>query len=498
MIRCLASLLVAVSLLAGCEASTSPTPTGSPMQTIDGTPTAPPASPTTSVAPSSSMPPASSTANIPVHRSALQVGTGILMAPTPDGGLYVSIPAKRGSVVVLLDPAGVPRPGWPQALDHSTACTFLAAAADGSVRAICDATDLPPRSELEGPDVRAFALDADGRSMAGWPIVFRPVVTARVVGDVLTVLDSHPLTDDLVVPGQPSHELEVTTIGADGVPHEGVRVPISDVGCGAYSTIGPDGVAYTVDTFAGWCDDTTQDVADSSTVLAIGADGTPNGWPETLRGSASPAAYGPDGRIVLTVGSTTQATSRVTVVDPATHAVAGTSVQLPMATAEGGVDCIAGDPEAPLVSDDGTIFVTSEIDPRIFALDPQLKLLPGWPVTPSAPIVSPGIDESDGIQCHFPQRPAVGPDGTLYLPLQTTSRKRGGSLVAVGRDGRVVDGWPVALQKPGSAFWSVVVGVDGTVYALAIEPESGSRSSATVLAIAPDGMVRYRTTVVDQ
>lgn len=497
MIRCLASLLVAVSLLAGCGASTNPTPTGSQMQTIDGTPAAPQATATTSIAPSPSAPPAASTATIPVRRSALKVGTGILMAPAPDGGLYVSIPAKRGSVLLLLDPVGQVRPGWPQALEHSTACNFLATAADGSVRAICDATDLPPASELEGPDVRAFAYDADGRAMTGWPIEFRPAVAARVVGDVLTVLDSHPLTDDLVVPGQPSHELEVTTIGADGVPHDGVRVPISDVGCGAYSTIGPDGVAYIVDTFASWCDD-NQDIADSSTVLAIGTDGTPNGWPETLMGSASPAAYGPDGRIVLTVGSTAQATSRVAVVDPATHAVAGTSAKLPMATAEGGVDCNAGDPETPLVSDDGTIFVTSEIDPRIFALDADLKVLPGWPYTPSAPIVSPGINESDGIQCQFPQRPAVGPDGTLYLPLQTTSRRRGGSLVAVGRDGRVVEGWPVTPQKSGSAFWSVVVGPDGTTYALAVEPESGDRSSATILGVAPESTVRYRTTVVDQ
>jgi hypothetical protein len=47
------------------------------------------------------------------------------------------------------------------------------------------------------------------------------------------------------------------------------------------------------------------------------------------------------------------------------------------------------------------------------------------------------------------------------------------------------------------SFWSVVVGSDGTAYALAIERESGASSSATVLAIAPDGSVPYRATIID-
>ena len=52
-------------------------------------------------------------------------------------------------------------------------------------------------------------------------------------------------------------------------------------------------------------------------------------------------------------------------------------------------------------------------------------------------------------------------------------------------------GWPVELKRAGSEFWSVVVGPDGTAYALAIEPESSPTSSASILAIAPDSTVRY-------
>ena len=64
-----------------------------------------------------------------------------------------------------------------------------------------------------------------------------------------------------------------------------------------------------------------------------------------------------------------------------------------------------------------------------------------------------------------------------------------------------MDGWltagPVGLRRVGSAFWSVVVGPDGMVHALAIEREKSYTSSVTILGIAPDSTVRYTTTIVD-
>jgi hypothetical protein len=73
----------------------------------------------------------------------------------------------------------------------------------------------------------------------------------------------------------------------------------------------------------------------------------------------------------------------------------------------------------------------------------------------------------------------------------------GGSLVAVGPSCEAGCGWPVELRRPGAEFWSVVVGSDGTVYALAIEPESNDTSSASILAIAPDGTVVHTTTIIE-
>jgi hypothetical protein len=60
-----------------------------------------------------------------------------------------------------------------------------------------------------------------------------------------------------------------------------------------------------------------------------------------------------------------------------------------------------------------------------------------------------------------------------------------------------VPGWLVELQRPGAAFWSVVVGSDGIAYGLAIEPETGDVSSASILAIAPDSTVLYITTIIE-
>jgi hypothetical protein len=122
----------------------------------------------------------------------------------------------------------------------------------------------------------------------------------------------------------------------------------------------------------------------------------------------------------------------------------------------------------------------------------------GWPFRPAMPLVQ--RDEryvKEDAYCPSLAIPAVGPDSTLYLPLQGSDASVGGSIVAVGPDGRVRPGWPVELTRPGAEFWSVVVGSDGTVYALAIERESRDSSSATILAIAPDSTVRWASTIIE-
>ncbi len=144
------------------------------------------------------------------------------------------------------------------------------------------------------------------------------------------------------------------------------------------------------------------------------------------------------------------------------------------------------------------IVVFSEIDDSVFALDSSMHVVAGWPYEPSTPLVrrQPPLNP-DGIDCSSLAIPAMGRDGSTYMPLQARNATTGGNLVAIGPNGRVAPGWPMELRRPGAEFWSVVVGADGTAYALAIEPEGGNASSATILAIAPDSTVLWSTTIIE-
>jgi hypothetical protein len=406
------------------------------------------------------------------------------MAPGPNGTLFVAIPRTNGAVLALLDASGHPSLGWPIAIDDSSTCSLVLPVDDGSVRVLCDATDLPP-PELDVNDVRARAFDPAGRALAGWPVQLRPS-RGRLVGDTATFL-AVQLLGDVATPGRPTHEVRLTTVEADGSSHPGTAVPLFELCCEEYWAVDAEGggVGVTPD----WS-------AEVSEIRRIDAGGLRAGWPVQIDGVASGPSFGPEGRIVLTVGSFARRASRIVEIDKA--GLVSSSPQLPIGTAESGVDCIPGGPEPPPVAPDGGAFLVSEIDPRIFAVDPSLQVRAGWPFTPSMPLLRPdpwlGLE---GINCPPLAVPAVGPDGTLYLPLQARNAGVGGSIVAVGLDGSVRAGWPIELKRPGSEFWSVAIAPGGTVYGLAIEPEPEGRSSATILAIAPDGTILYRATIVD-
>jgi len=460
-------------------ASSSASPTSGP--SVDST--APP-----------SLPPEAS-ATLPVHGSARAIGEQILIAPGPGGTLFVSIPRPDGSVLAFLDERGQPRPGWPISVENTTACDTLLPVDDGSVRVICDATDLPP-PELHGVDARTHALDVVGQPMAGWPIELLPELhTARVVGTVMTLLQRIPW-GDVGQEGQPDGELRIDTIAPDGDLETGTPAEWFG-GCCAWE-IGPDGRAYGIELVSGMA----EGEAEVSEITALELAGIPAGWPASFDGIASGPAFGSGGRTVVTVGSYVRRTSRIIAFDRAGRAV--TSAELPIATGallEFGVDgtyeCGVPSPRPPLVAADGTIFVFSEVDTATLAIDASLELMRGWPYQPLAPFVDRYAPTEGDLTCGSLALPAVGLDSTLYLPLQARDESVGGSLVAVGPDGRVRPGWPVELRRPGSEFWSVTVGSDGTAYALAIEPEAGGASSASILAIAPDSTVRWTTTVVD-
>jgi len=413
------------------------------------------------------------------------------MAPGSDGTLFVSIPRSGGSVLALLDRSGRPGPGWPITVKNTTGCGLLLAVDDGSVRVVCNGTDLP-QFDNDPSDVRTFAFDAGGRSMAGWPVQLRPGA-GYMVGEELTFLEAQQGMD-MYNTGMVSHAAWVTTVAADGSLRRGVLVPMVATCCRDEWAVGPDGIAYGVESVGEWGDGS----AEVSRIMAFDLSGVRAGWPVKIDGITSGPAFGPGGKVVVTVGSEARGTSRVLVFERGGKAASASSIELPIATDPGPEWDCGSSMQPPLVSQDGTTFVVSEIDTAIFALDPSLKVRHGWPFEPATPLERPfPLRGDEGINCSSLALPAVGPDSTLYLPLQARAASVGGTVVAVGPDGKVRPGWPVELKRPGAEFWSVVVGSDGTAYALAIEPESAGKSSATILAIAPDSTVRYTTTIVE-
>jgi hypothetical protein len=272
-----------------------------------------------------------------------------MMAPGPDGTLFVSIPSPDGSVLALLDRSGQPRPGWPIEVTDSTSCGRPLPVDDGSVRVVCNGTDLPqPDNDLS--DVRAVAFDAGGRLMAGWPVELRPG-TGYVVGEELTYVEQQILTDMADVGITVSHEVWVTTVAADGSIRRGTPVPMVETCCGEQFALGRDGVAYGV----ARVDDGAEPGSAESQLTAIDLSGLRAGWPVSFDGIASGPAFGPDGQIVVTVGLLARKTSRVLVFDRGGEALASGSAELPIASgaivnSDGTYECGEPRPIPPIVA----------------------------------------------------------------------------------------------------------------------------------------------------
>jgi hypothetical protein len=374
------------------------------------------------------------------------------MAPGPDGGLYVVVTYPEyvpgwqgnGSILTLIDANGRPRAGWPIALpgwwcgDGGWYWPSPVMAADGSLRLMCYANANPdlPWHEWHG---FAFAVDPSGRPLNGWPVEL-PTLAAgsqmSMVGDTLVVRASEVGEWDQAA-NQFAGVWWLISVAADGSLRAGGRHEVPDTESYGFPRLGPDGIAYQ---------------------LAYSETGT----------KIRTFTFNPDGRILP---------------------VASGSVPFHTLSTWSGAG--PGSPAVVLAAD-GTTFLMSDDERTVYGLDPSGQVMTGWPYRAEPWLQWQGICPADTTGCgENLSHAAVGPGDVLYLPLA------GRSLVAIGPDGRVRPGWPVVLKRPGAEFWSVVVGSDGTAYALAIEPEAGGWSSATILAIALDGTVNYRATVVE-
>ena len=415
------------------------------------------------------------------------------MAPGSGGTLFVSVPRPGGSVLALLDHSGRPRPGWPITVKGSTECGLLSQLEDGSVRAVCTLEN--PAGNTFSP-IGAFAFDSTGRSLAGWPVDLgdhgvQGYSAGRMIGDEL-IVDAWATLGDAREAGI----AWIMRVAADGAVRNGTKVPLVSC-CDQRWAIGPDGVAYgSINQFGG-----APSAPKSAELLAVGFAGPSAGFPIVIDGLASEPSFDAAGRIHVTRATEVGGRARVFVFDPDGRAVGGSSDLGVRATDEcAGIEGSCEVPAAPLVGADGTTYVieANNNGTIVAGVSPSGRVMAGWPYRSDAGPQGTGACPH-GAACDSTNLavPAIGPDNILYLIHGAATARVGGSLVAVGRDGRVMAGWPVELKRPGAEFWSVIVGSDGTAYALAIEPETGDSSSATILAIAPDSTVLYRTTIID-
>ncbi len=477
-------------------------PTPNPFPSLESS--APPSASTDpSAAPTSetpSPPPDTTVGSLGIRGSAADTGIRIRMAPTSDGGLYVSVPVKKGTVLTLLDSSGASHDGWPVTLAGAASCESVLVVEDGSVRLVC--TMMSGDDGLPAP-IQAYAFDRAGRSLSGWPVVLadhdaEAYVDARVIGDKVAVFAMAPFVAP-DVQNEPRGRYFVMVIAVDGTVRNGFKYNPSETSLEQIA-FGPDGRAYSVISVS---DDDPFLPTWHAQLYPWGYD-TAGFEPNTvmLQGIASRPAFDGSGRIWMVVATEPGGPARLEAYDQQGLEAIDGPFDLGFAALSRciGAEGTCLEPASPLVGSDGTSFVFGGDPTNIMAVAVPTSggTLPGWPYRSDRGYQA--IDPCPaGAACDAVTlaAPALGPDNTLYLIQAAADDIEGGSLVAVGADGRVVDGWPVGLKRKGAAFWSVVVGADGTVYALAVEPEADRGSSATIVAMRPDSTVRYRTTVID-
>ncbi len=469
-------LLVAACAIPPASPSTSPS-----SSSLEAPGSSPPASivatATTLLSPSPTLllPPAS--ASLPVRGSGEEIAGQFQMTPGPEGGLYVLISTERRSVLALLDSSGQPGPGWPIALDD-TWCFLPAAADDGSVRLVC--------GFYGGTIGPAFAFEQDGRLRAGWPVelVGGPSAAEPVVDGGELYVVAVDLVEGVTV--------QLVAIAADGSFRTGTQAetPPSNQQ-DRNMELGPDGTGYLL----AYPNDPTGDTE----ITAIDLGGVRPGWLARVKGRPSGLAFGVDGRIYATEADPGDRSSRIVAFGPDGRPLSSGSDAIAVAatSAYQGAGPYDG-PPPPAVSDGGTVFlVTEDGGTTVYALDAVGDVNDGWPYRDTIGLQWSHVPLGDVGTPSWRSDPSVGPGNVLYLLHPPRTASVGGSIVAIGPDGRVRPGWPVVLSRPGGHFHAVLTAQTGTVFALAIEPEAGDASSATVLAIASDSTVLWSTTVVD-
>lgn len=463
----------------------------------------------TSVLSSASPSPAPSSGPLPIAKpTSFPAGAGSAwMGPGPDGGVWVladhsgGVGADAASVTVLglLDRTGQPMPGWPIALTgwrcgEDAPPHGLAVAADGSIRLVCteDSTSDGPQRHV------AFAFDAAGRALPGWPVELprsNLSLSAVVVGDELRILASEIASTDGSTSTAQAAAWWLIGVSASGEVRVGQRYEVADAAGSFDVRIASDGIAYRL-AFSGVLD-TVQ-----TAITAFDLGGVRPGWPVTVDGIASEPAVGKDGLLVIVRPAKGQTTSAQTMsIAPSGGNAIVTSGNLPVdplddRTGAGSVllaPIVASDGSAHVMGTNGAQAAVVRVDPGS-GIDPRVLL--------EKPLQPQGTCNAQDTGCGaWRTPPALGPDGTLYVPESAVGEggglvsSAGGTLVAIAPDRSSPSGWPVFLPDTMAGFWALLARDDGTIDALAVTP-ADKGNTWTLVILGPDGKTRASTVVL--
>jgi hypothetical protein len=435
-----------------------------------------------------------------------------------DGTLYLSLySVDDADELAALPPDGLRSAGWLVRLepgDPSRTCDRLIAVGDGTVRLVCT-SDSGGDNVVE--DSSAYAFDRQGRTLSGWPVAL-PAFSCD--WDAARCIDrDEPIVVGTSLVGMASGSgwARRFTVAADGSLHLGkeVKVPSLEFKDPCYGDLdvplgslrlGPDGTGYLWAVRAGRPGGSSDCRVISATYTAFDDAGVRAGWPVTVAGKASEPVAGPDGRVYVTQGDPGRRPTRVYAFDAHGSRVPGWPVRFGLARDGSYEDGEGGWPPTTVsVEPDGTVYLAVRDGPSgidnsttVYALDPTGRVLPGWPYRARMPLARLDWDCVCVPGSAMPLPPVVDAAGRVRLLLGDIGYDQGlGSRATLVQNGRTVAGWPVTLRKATSHFVDLTVDAAGVTYALAVEgspmPET---MSETLLAIAPDGTVLYRTTVL--
>jgi hypothetical protein len=492
--RSAAAALVAMTLLAGCEAAT-PTPSAVAV---------PSPSPSSSADPPQSSP----TAPVPTPSPAPEAQAyatwgrdgGVLFAP--DGRIVLvteDLNAGR-SQVVTLDADGAVLPGWPWS--NGVAGSPIATAALGPERSVYVAV----RSGVAGTDAYRWDLHRvgiDGTELPGFPVPLAPVPFCAIAStddgaliaacedqDVDTGASVSTFTrvrpDGSTAPGWP-----ITQNGSASIegflPGGALVVWLSEPGRATVLAIRPDGSAepgwpiavpedagsVTVDDagrvrITSWAWSEGQCGPATGTTYAVhDAAGTELvGWPVTVKGWASEPLVAADGSMTVVTGGS-QALRYGLDGQPADDWTVS-----PVAVSE---DCYGG--SRPIDAGGGATLVVA---PRATLLDASGAVAAGWPVDLGFEVARACHDCTPGPSA--PLAPAVGSEG-IYI----AAYGPGPRVVSLARDGTRIPDEQRIVGKEGDVVTWIKVAPSGRVWIL-LERALDEGTSTLLVPLAQDGV----------